>query len=43
MVVRVRTRLSYDEVRRLKTFEERFKYLEIGGHIGIESFGFDRY
>ena len=43
MVVKVRTRLSYDEVRRLKTFEERFKYLEIGGHIGIESFGFDRY
>ena len=39
----MRTRLSYDELKRLNTFEERFKYLEIGGHIGIESFGFDRY
>ena len=33
----------YSELIRLKTFEERFKYLEIGGHIGIESFGFNRY
>ena len=43
MVAKMRNRLSYDELQRLKTFEERFKYLEIGGHIGIESFGFDRY
>lgn len=34
---------SYSELIKLKTFEERFKYLEIGGHIGIESFGFNRY
>lgn len=34
---------TIDELFKCKTFEERFKYLEIGGHIGIESFGFDRY
>ena len=34
---------TYEELKALKTFEDRFKYLEIGGHIGIESFGFNRY
>lgn len=34
---------SYSELIKLKTFEERFKYLEIGGRIGIETFGYDRY
>lgn len=34
---------TYSELIKLNTFEERFKYLEIGGHIGIESFGFNRY
>jgi hypothetical protein len=34
---------SYRELRRLKTFEERFEYLKIGGVVGRESFGFDRY
>lgn len=33
----------YSDLLKLKTFDERFKYLEIGGHIGIESFGYDRY
>lgn len=34
---------NYSDLIKLTTFEDRFKYLEIGGHIGIESFGFDRY
>lgn len=34
---------TYSDLIKLNTFEERFKYLEIGGHIGIESFGFNRY
>ena len=28
---------------KLKTFDERFEYLRIGGSVGIETFGFDRY
>ena len=27
----------------LKTFEERYEYLKIGGKVGEETFGFDRY
>ena len=34
---------TIEELNRYKTFEDRFKYLEIGGRIGIESFGYDRY
>lgn len=34
---------TYSELIRLKTFEERFEYLKIGGTIGIETFGHDRY
>lgn len=34
---------SYQDLILLNTFEERFKYLEIGGQIGIDSFGFNRY
>lgn len=34
---------SYRELRRLRTFEERFEYLKIGGVIGRETFGFERY
>lgn len=33
----------YTELIKLKTFEERFRYLKLGGKIGIETFGFDRY
>lgn len=36
-------RLYYKDLIALPTFEERFKYLEIGGHIGIDTFGFNRY
>lgn len=34
---------SYRELRRLRTFEERFDYLKIGGVVGRETFGFERY
>jgi len=34
---------TYRELRRLLTFEERFKYLNLKGHVGESTFGFDRY
>ena len=34
---------SYRELLKLASFEERFEYLRIGGLIGEETFGFDRY
>lgn len=34
---------TYSELIKIPTFEERFKYLELDGRVGIETFGFDRY
>lgn len=34
---------SYTELKRIDNFEDRFDYLKIGGSVGIETFGFDRY
>lgn len=34
---------TYTELSKLKTFEERFRYLELKGQVGIDTFGFDRY
>lgn len=34
---------SYKELSRLKTFEERYRYLQLKGNVGRETFGFDRY
>lgn len=35
---------SYKELKKLKTFDERFKYLKIdGATIGQSTFGYDRY
>lgn len=34
---------TYSELIRLRTFEERFRYLELHGRVGEETFGFDRY
>lgn len=34
---------TYRELRRLKTFEERYEYLKLGGVVGQQTFGFDRY
>lgn len=33
----------YSELKRLRTFEERYEYLRIGGLIGESTFGFERY
>ena len=34
---------TYSELIQLDTFEERYKYLKLGGKVGEETFGFDRY
>lgn len=34
---------SYRELRRLDTFEERYRYLALHGEVGRPTFGFDRY
>lgn len=34
---------TYAELYQLKTFEERFRYLELGGVVGSLTFGFDRW
>lgn len=34
---------TYKELQQLQTFDERFAYLQLHGHIGKETFGYDRY
>lgn len=34
---------TYSELIAFPTFKERYKYLRIGGVVGQETFGFDRY
>lgn len=34
---------TYRECIQLPTFQERYRYLQIGGQVGKETFGFDRY
>lgn len=34
---------TYSELITLPTFMERYKYLRIGGTVGTDTFGFDRY
>lgn len=34
---------TYSELITLPTFEERYEYVRIGGRVGDETFGFDRY
>lgn len=34
---------TYSELITLPTFEERYKYLQLNGIVGEETFGFDRY
>lgn len=34
---------TYSELILLPTFEERFEYLRLGGRVGEDTFGFDRY
>lgn len=37
------TSRCYSELAQLKTFEERFRYLQLKGKVGADTFGFDRY
>lgn len=34
---------TYSELITIPTFEERYEYLRLGGTVGAETFGFDRY
>lgn len=34
---------SYKELSRLESFRDRYNYLKIGGIVGEDTFGFDRY
>lgn len=34
---------TYSELIELPTFEERYRYLRLGGKVGAETFGFDRW
>ena len=34
---------TYNQLRRLQTFEERFEYLKLHGAVGFSTFGYDRY
>lgn len=39
----VMTILTYTELSRFNTFEQRFEYLRLRGSVGRSTFGFDRY
>ena len=43
MTKSMRTIRTYSELITLPTFEERYDYLRLGGLVGSETFGFDRY
>ena len=34
---------TYSEMITIPTYEERYKYLQLSGFVGKETFGFDRY
>lgn len=34
---------SYNELRRIDTYEERFRYLSLNGSVGSSTFGYDRW
>lgn len=40
MTMSIRT---YSELSQLRTFKERYEYLRLGGTVGEDTFGFDRY
>ena len=43
MIMRTGDLRTYSELITLRTFEERYRYLKLGGRVGEETFGFDRY
>lgn len=40
MITKIR---SYSELITLPTYEERYEYLKLGGRVGADTFGYDRY
>lgn len=34
---------SYSQLKRMRTFDERFQYLKLKGSVGESTFGYDRY
>lgn len=34
---------TYSELVKLRSFEDRYRYLKIGGRVGEETFGYERY
>lgn len=34
---------TYSQLKRMNTFDERFKYLKLKGFVGSDTFGYDRY
>lgn len=40
MTIQIRT---FDELKRLRSFNERYEYLRLNGIVGSNTFGFDRY
>jgi hypothetical protein len=42
-VILMTTIRTYSELIKLPTFIERYRYLRLGGKVGEETFGFDRY
>lgn len=43
MTVKTMSGKTYSELITIPTFIERYRYLRIGGKVGAETFGFDRY
>ena len=43
VVIQMKSIKTYSELIQLPTFEERYRYLRIGGKVGEDTFGFDRY
>lgn len=43
MVIQMSMNKTYSELIRLPTFLERYRYLKLGGRIGEDTFGYDRY
>lgn len=43
MKMNQKTIRTYDELINLPTFKERYEYLKLGGSVGEDTFGFDRY
>ena len=43
MIMKAMNIKTYSELSKLTTFEERYRYLRLGGRVGEETFGFDRW